>query len=95
MDDAPSPDDVRRASALATRWALRSLLHRLYVDNCMAAPDPVAEAKRLLETESDAMDRVAAPAVGGVDAEMVKHLVLDEIETFLQGVAEEVSARSR
>jgi|GEM_PF-5266223 len=89
----PDPADLRQASALASRWALRTLLHTLYVERCMAKPDPVAEVASFTRIQGDALDGVRAPKVGTVDTDMVRHLVLDEIETFLQGVAEEVRER--
>ena len=59
----------------------------------MARPDPNAAAKELLARERDAIDGVGVPAFGTVDGEMVKHMVLDEIETLLQSVASEVAIR--
>lgn len=93
MAEPPDPDDMRRAMFHAHRWAVRSLLQTLLVDRCFSRDDPIAAAKELLARERDAMDGIPAPAVGSVDSEMVKHLVLDEIETLLQSVAREVEQR--
>lgn len=86
--------DVRRASDYATRIALRSLLQTLYVDRCMARDDPNAAAVDLLKSERDAFDGISSFDVGEVSGEVLKHMVLGEVETFLQGVAREVAVRT-
>lgn len=78
--------DLDRAREVFVRIVLSDLM----VAACMAADDPVAEAKRRARIKLDSADWLAETAPGN---DAFKHALLHDFETFWTGVRKEVEAR--
>lgn len=83
--------DVNDARIRANRVFVRLIIQRLMVDECMRAPDPVAEARSRSEITLTAIDNVTDEEAN----QLLSHAVLDEMETFWKAVREEVGFRVR